>query len=431
MEPCNVCKEEIVNRKDFISCYGFCNNNFHFSCLKNGNENYKNPLLGYLDKIPNLQWFCNDCVQYTIDGVHVSVLRLVQQIACKAIDVQHVTPTIKHSMQTEKSADSDSQLPPIATKISNELPISNLNQIPTEINSNENTNQTTNDDVTEEMETQSIDTDNATNVASISNSNIDNSIFSNSVFHRNYTSKSAHKRSRSCSPSEISNVNKKSCDSSEVQSISSAQKSSLSDFVIDRNAKSNQKINDKVIRSLYLSPFSPETDPTKIINHLNSFDFINKFSGDIKCIKLVKKKRNEKSHSFVSFKLEIPDEFFELVADSNIWPIGVTVKEFVVKNPNPVGLKVGFKPSNEQKNGNVFQPRNRPKPQNQPKRSHYHFQTQSQYPTPTNFRRSSQTAHQTMTQISAPLQTRLRKNPFARNQNQNQTRQINQQQMYR
>lgn len=51
------------------------------------------------------------------------------------------------------------------------------------------------------------------------------------------------------------------------------------------------------------------------------------------CIKLVSNKTKANKISFVSFKLEVPADDFEKFVDANIWPNGITVKEFVDSKP--------------------------------------------------------------------------------------------------
>lgn len=133
--------------------------------------------------------------------------------------------------------------------------------------------------------------------------------------------------------------------------------------IIERSAPSTSaspvnspSIKQIVFRPLHVSPFLPETTPESIIDHLNKYDFIRDFLGDIKCTKLVSQKRSLTSLHFVSFKLDIPQQHFEIVADSNIWPVDIEVKEFELRTCKNNAFTNSFK---MQKNERSFAPTNR------------------------------------------------------------------------
>lgn len=118
-------------------------------------------MIGDMSNIPNLQWYCNDCLQFIVDGLHVSILRMVKEalsVACKSnIDsiVQHVTSNVAFNCQTQ----SQSQAPSTQTQIQTE---SNENENPPEIQP-EITNETEiklneNAVTSEQMDVQSIST---------------------------------------------------------------------------------------------------------------------------------------------------------------------------------------------------------------------------------------------------------------------------------
>lgn len=114
--------------------------------------------------------------------------------------------------------------------------------------------------------------------------------------------------------------------------------SSLSDFVFTPSLPPTNGNRDEQIecRSLHISPFKPETEQSVIVEHLKKYPAIVEFLGDLKCTKLVSRKRKLSSYGFISFKLDIPKHLFEIVTDSNIWPVELMVKEFEVKNATRV-----------------------------------------------------------------------------------------------
>lgn len=53
----------------------------------------------------------------------------------------------------------------------------------------------------------------------------------------------------------------------------------------------------------------------------------------MQCKKLVPEKCNEKKLSFVSFKLTVHKEFFDVYCDKSFWPVGVSTSEFIDRPP--------------------------------------------------------------------------------------------------
>lgn len=109
---------------------------------------------------------------------------------------------------------------------------------------------------------------------------------------------------------------------------SPSQSSHLGDFVAENKSQIKTTDNNENSRCIYITPFKPATDSSEIISHLKSFGFIREFADKINCVKLISDKVNQNKLSFVSFKLFVPDEFYNLVADKSIWPQGISVKDF-------------------------------------------------------------------------------------------------------
>lgn len=76
---CAQCSEEITSKNDSIECYGFCGHKFYFQCVANNNTSYKKSILSFLINIPNLQWYCNDCIPHTISGTFNGILKKLDQ----------------------------------------------------------------------------------------------------------------------------------------------------------------------------------------------------------------------------------------------------------------------------------------------------------------------------------------------------------------
>lgn len=66
---CSKCVLEITARDSSLKCRGVCGNHLHFECLSSANKAYKKSLIAALNGIPNLLWFCDDCLPNTINAL--------------------------------------------------------------------------------------------------------------------------------------------------------------------------------------------------------------------------------------------------------------------------------------------------------------------------------------------------------------------------
>ena len=87
----------------------------------------------------------------------------------------------------------------------------------------------------------------------------------------------------------------------------------------------------KLSRSIYVTPFSPNTKTSHIIDHLNLFEHIKPLTNDFSISKLVKQNPGKLPLTFVSFKIDVPRQYFNKVANRKIWQPEINVTEFVVK----------------------------------------------------------------------------------------------------
>ena len=87
----------------------------------------------------------------------------------------------------------------------------------------------------------------------------------------------------------------------------------------------------KLSRSIYVTPFSPNTKTSDIIDHLNLFEHIKPLTNDFSVSKLVKQNSGKLPLTFVSFKIDVPRQYFNKVANRKIWQPEINVTEFVVK----------------------------------------------------------------------------------------------------
>lgn len=120
-----------------------------------------------------------------------------------------------------------------------------------------------------------------------------------------------------------------------IENIPETQNSALSQLV-------SNKVSSTNYRCIYLTPFKPSTVEMDILKYIDSQ---NRCSTEImECKKLLPEKCNTKKLSFVSFKLTVHKEFYDVYLQQSFWPIGVTASEFIVHPP-----KTHSKPKSQSK----------------------------------------------------------------------------------
>lgn len=67
-DSCSLCFEDIGST-EIIKCSGICGGLFHYSCLSKENKNYKKAVIEMLNKIDNLQWYCENCIPHSLNTV--------------------------------------------------------------------------------------------------------------------------------------------------------------------------------------------------------------------------------------------------------------------------------------------------------------------------------------------------------------------------
>ena len=89
-------------------------------------------------------------------------------------------------------------------------------------------------------------------------------------------------------------------------------------------------------RLIYISNLQPKTEIADIIQHLKSLNLDKSLIDRIVVAKLVPPNKESNRFSFVSFKLQVPIEYYDVIAHPNVWPKGVSVREFVSRNREPI-----------------------------------------------------------------------------------------------
>lgn len=365
---CKSCQEPADTNT--LKCNGSCSNVFHISCLSSKNSHYKNALIGYLSKITNLRWFCDDCVKLLLDTQNQITTEISNRLADIRSFADNLLTTLNPSIWTTQ------------TGIGNTSPTRQNKQ--TEQNAaNLNGSFATAASTTDEMDHSPI--------PPTPRFHEDGSLFTNS----NVNAKS-RKRPMNLSPTLGLSPHSKQ------QKLTGNQPVSLADMIAkpkptpDAVPKITVKTN--MTRSIYVTPFNPSIESTDIMNHLNSIDNLKHIVPNITCTKLMSDKRRIRRLSFVSFKLDVQRHHFDIISDPVIWRTNdkdeLTITEFINKREthehasteNPFA-KSNSKPkqkishrhaNNDNFNGAIHQPKYMANRQ-QNQRQNFHQKVTNQY----------------------------------------------------
>lgn len=317
---CAECNHSIKSNSDSIECYGFCGRKFHFTCVSKNNSSYKKAIIPYLVNIPNLQWYCNDCLPLTFNGTFNGILSKLNKCTDNLNDV--VTPIVTQNADAPNSlTDQNVSSQPINTQ-----PTSDNIDIAAPLS--------------QQTSTSSVDTQ--LNGSSISMADADADTDSDIEFvdnthsnKRKIRTSRAFKNLKRQKPSLSSVTNDVQLD----DLVFNNTETPLNDYVFNKNAdctQSNDASQKKPnIKHIHVSPFCLPTNESNIVGHISTFDSIKNHLGEIACKKLVSEKASKKMKknlTFVSFKLSVPESCFEILLKSSSWPQGVTATEFVDKS---------------------------------------------------------------------------------------------------
>lgn len=113
----------------------------------------------------------------------------------------------------------------------------------------------------------------------------------------------------------------------------------LDSLVTKNDSVSTNSTKTNVVKSLYLSGFKPSVEESHILKFLSGHVVTKNIVDSLKCTKLVRKNRKQPLN-FVSFKLDIPRQHYDLVSNPVLWqttgPDNVIFKEFVDKRSLPL-----------------------------------------------------------------------------------------------
>lgn len=354
---CEVCQE--LADANTLKCNGPCGNSFHISCLTSKNNSYKNALISYMNKIPNLRWFCDNCIKLPMDTQNNITTELSNRLTDIKSFADNLLTMLNPSILTTQIG-IGSTTPSLQTGQNDHI-------------ANPNGSFTTTASSSEDMD--------VSPTISSSPQSLDRS--SSSSTHSNVNTLPRKRQlTPPSSPQALGPQQKQ-------QKLVSKPALSLADMIAkpkpktDADPKTTAKTN--LIKSMYISPFEPEIEPASIMGLLQSVDDLKYIVPNIVCTKLSGKRKN-RSLSFVSFKLDVPRHHFDIVAE--YWRTSgkdeLTVTEFIDKREtnvhgtekNPISQpkitqkqKVSHQPSKNKNNngsGSKRQPTSTEKPKPKP-----------------------------------------------------------------
>lgn len=293
-----------------LCCSGTCGSAFHISCLGKNNQQYKNALSTYMSKIPNLRWYCDGCIL-----VHTSTQSLTVDLTNRLNDIKLIADDL-------------------LTKLN---PSALTSQIGLE-----NSTSSQKSDQTSQHDKSSSDLNGSFATAG-SSDQMETDIASDTP----YPNVNARPRKRPASPLLAPPP------LSKKQNTTEFSPKSLADLLVKpmetKSAESLITVKTNLMRSIYISPFDPSTEPEHIMRHLKSNDDLKHIVPNIKCSKLLRINHHHPL-TFVSFKLDVPRHHYDIITAPSIWQIDgknpFTIKEFDVK------FKGGAKPSGSTVNNN-------------------------------------------------------------------------------
>lgn len=312
LSNCSLCAEDI-GTTEIIKCSGICGGKFHYSCLSKENKNYKKTMVELLNKIDNLQWYCDSCIPHSLNTV-------VSKFTVGANYFDEIKSLLNSFISLTN--------PPVQLNLAS-TPIASSNSYDQiEINAQPNDTQ---------ISTQAINND-VTTAQTVSGIESQEEMEIDIQTNRN-------KRARSLSPERSTNVDNVDI----LHNMSSApvlNSSPLENLVLGANSDSTEKVSlDELVvqdkdknapgklRSIYLTKFSPNAQNEDIIEHLKKFDVISDVLDKISCTRLVNRNVKSNKLTFVSFKIDVPEDNFDILMKTDFWPCGVTAKEFEHRTP--------------------------------------------------------------------------------------------------
>lgn len=331
---CVICEES--NDGYTLKCNGPCRSFYHVTCLGNKNAAYKNALINqYISKIPNLRWFCDSCVHHPFiahvfpSGEYMSRLMELSEILLPIL-----------TMLSPGSLDGDANLiPPSgsiadagangATESADTDGITDKSTEPMVVSDEDNT--ATDQQNQQQIQQQQLQSQHSnSNDAFSSPAANENHFFANNV--------NTVRRGKRLNGDLQEDLTQGVVQDPKHRKLSSSLGKWFAKpaTTVEPTIASTSTANTNVTRSLYITPFLPSTEPSAIVQHLRNNETTKHVANEIVCTKLLSSRFNKKYLTFVSFKLDVPRQYYDLFANPEIWNVDndveFTIKEFVKRD---------------------------------------------------------------------------------------------------
>lgn len=325
MNNCTVCDDGFRNdNPNKIICDGICRQVFHAECV-----NFNNDALLQYRQIPNLQWFCDNCIiqvrsptsssnvsSHLFSKLNSTVVvptsspfyvqrslpaanpkrkpRPSAKPTTSSVSLVNKSPTVKSNI---KKANDLISLPPFKNVIG---PVHKSLNSPCTNGSHPITTPVTNQSDVDQPKPK-CDTEN---------------------FEETLTEPSENPSANSSSFAEVLTK------SSIAEKVSARVKGSP--FEPEKDLFRLQSIASKIEthKIAYVSNLHPSVTEEEIVNYLLLNNVISS-TEDVSCKKLVARNVDLDTVSFVSFKVTVRSDLFHAVVNSKLWPDRVVVREFV------------------------------------------------------------------------------------------------------
>lgn len=286
---CSKCSLEIEIKHNSLKCRGNCGNHFHLACLSSANKAYKKSLIGALLNIPNLLWFCNDCLPNSTDTLssHGNDSQPLAHNQTFQSSPSLADLVVNKSQCTKVTGNSPANPQPCTSLQDSVYTISTDSMVSVQQDGSIQM-------VTDDIETDSMD----------------------------FVESNAKRRRLSAN----------GVDKAEEYSMPSANGVDKAEECSMPSAPPAPKFTSTNYRCIYLTSFKPSTNENDVIKY--AVDQKKRDSTEImSCKKLLPAKCNMNRISYISFKLTVHKEFYDFYIDNNFWPEGVTAEDFEMRSP--------------------------------------------------------------------------------------------------
>lgn len=345
---CADCDEIIDVNGDSISCNGVCGKKYHFACISNTNKHYKKNIVQFLLQIPNLHWYCNNCLPYTLEGAFSGVLHRLNECS---VAIDSINKPIHQLQQCASNTSLSSSLAPTQTPVRNIQQLARLKQRQQQQQQSTSTSshsaiasQTTTEHHPEQQQPYSdlnvlaLDSTESNTEAIVTDSDSAHSIMIVDEPNEQFSTQGEQL-------SGLSNNKRKISPHTQVGKRIKPITTPLSNLVHLANSKkqtpaTNQNKNNNNTaanhRSVYITRFKPITKPSDILLHVSKINGLEDNSHKIDCTKLVSNSKKSRNLSFVSFKLLVPPELYGIIVNPLHWPSSIKITDFTERQkPRP------------------------------------------------------------------------------------------------